>query len=256
MFRDLTHDEVPSLPESDQELAELSASAAAAITLLERIRERRALLALLSEEQRSRLLQAAGHVARPDPWAKRELLREAKRRREQGKRAADELALAQTGIRKKRREQVFVTPPALIAPVAAGVDSDVALADAGLGRLLCPLWGRGNVERLSEGLGDGEAPSSPSAEGYVERPSPRPSPRGRGEGGERLSEARSCYVCKRTFRELHFFYDSMCGLRRLQLERSAHSTRRPDGSRGADHRRAREDRLPGGHHAAARRRAA
>jgi len=101
---------------------------AAAIELLESIRESRGQLAELDDEQRARLLQAAGHVARPDPWAKRELVRAAKRKRDADRRAADEQALARTGIREKRRETVFSTPMLMKPPVGAGLDIDRALA--------------------------------------------------------------------------------------------------------------------------------
>src|SRR5688572_19830887 len=97
-----------------------------AVELLESIRDRRGQLAFIDDALRARLLQAAGHVARPDPWAKRELVRAADRRRREERRAADERALASTGIRQKRREQVFSTPPRLCAPVAPGSDIDRA----------------------------------------------------------------------------------------------------------------------------------
>jgi NAD(P)-dependent dehydrogenase (short-subunit alcohol dehydrogenase family) len=101
-----------------------------AIDLLESIREGRGQLAELDDERRARLLQAAGHVARPDPWSKRELVRAAKRKREAQRRAADELVLSQTGIREKRREVVFTTPLLAPPPVTAGHDIDRALAVA------------------------------------------------------------------------------------------------------------------------------
>jgi len=142
--------------------AALVARAQVAIEFLEAVREQRALLVALSDEQRARLLRAAGEVARPDPWSKRELVRAAQRKRREAQRAADEQLLAQTGIRKKRQEEVFATP-LLVPPVAAGVDIDATLAEK-------------------------QAP--------VEVASVR--------------EERSCYVCKRKFRTLHFFYDSMC----------------------------------------------
>ena len=144
--------------------ADLVARAEIAIAFLEAVRDRRTLLVALSDEQRGRLLRAAGEVARPDPWAKRELVRAAAKRRREAKRAADEQALAQTGIRKKRQEEVFLTPALAAPPVPRGADIDRVLA--------------------------GAAPPSPSA------------------GSVR--EERACYVCKRRYRELHFFYDSMC----------------------------------------------
>jgi len=107
---------------------DLRREAETVIAFLEAIRESRGKLAVLTDEQRARLLRAAGEVARPDPWAKRELLRAAQRRRKAEQRAADEHVLAQTLIREKRREYVFMTPPRLGAPVAAGADIDGSLA--------------------------------------------------------------------------------------------------------------------------------
>jgi NAD(P)-dependent dehydrogenase (short-subunit alcohol dehydrogenase family) len=113
------------------------------------------------------LWRVEGEVARPDPWAKRELMRAARRRRRSEQRDVDDRALAQTGIRKKRLEQVFVTPAHAAVPVIAGDDIDAALA-------------------LDE------------------------SARTVGAPGPSVIKARACYVCKRKFSELHFFYDSMC----------------------------------------------
>jgi NAD(P)-dependent dehydrogenase (short-subunit alcohol dehydrogenase family) len=95
-----------------------------AIAFLESVREERAQLANLSDEQRARLLRAAGEVARPDPWTKRELARAAQKKRREELRARDEAVLAQTGIRKKREDPVFVTPPLFEAPVPAGIAMD------------------------------------------------------------------------------------------------------------------------------------
>jgi len=142
--------------------AEVREMADVAIKLLEAVRERRGLLVALADEQRARLLRAAGEVARPDPWAKRELLRTAQRRRREEQRAADQKVLEKTQIREKRREQVFMTPPRLSAPVKRGDDIDHVLATEGEGEV------------------------------------------------RRVADERSCYVCKSKFRELHFFYDSMC----------------------------------------------
>jgi NAD(P)-dependent dehydrogenase (short-subunit alcohol dehydrogenase family) len=113
----------------DIDEAALVAQAETAIAFLEAVRKKRALLVALSDEQRARLLRAAGEVARPDPWAKRELMRAAQKKRREAQRAADEQLLAQTGIRKKRKEEVFLTP-LFAAPVAAGLSIDDALAES------------------------------------------------------------------------------------------------------------------------------
>jgi hypothetical protein len=100
-----------------------------AIELLESIREGRAQLSELDEGRRVRLLQAAGQVARPDPWTKRERFRAARQKREAERRAADERALSQAGIREQRRAAVFATPPLFAPPpVPAGADIDRTLA--------------------------------------------------------------------------------------------------------------------------------
>jgi len=90
------------------------------------------------------------------------------------KRAEDERKLSSTGIRKLRREAVFLTPPALPAPVAPGGDIDAELA------------------ALADDAPWIEAAPAASAEPRVVR------------------DERNCYVCKTTFTELHHFYDSMC----------------------------------------------
>jgi len=159
-------------PASDE--AAFRERAAFVIEFLESVRERRALLSQLDGEQCNRLLRAAGEVARPDPWAKRELLRAAKRRRLSERRDADERVLANTGIRQQRAQQVFVTPTHRKVPVLAGADIDATLAD------------------------QHGAPASAQRDA-ADRPQPA-----------RVAKERACYVCKARFTTLHFFYDSMC----------------------------------------------
>ncbi|MBL8753316.1 MAG: SDR family oxidoreductase, partial [Planctomycetes bacterium] len=108
--------------------ADLATRAAAALKLFEELLADRGLLVHLDLELRRRLLETAGRVARPDPWQKREFLREARRQRKEQKRAEDDRKLAATGIRRLRREAVFTTPPPLPAPVPPGADIDAALA--------------------------------------------------------------------------------------------------------------------------------
>jgi len=126
-----------------------------AAEILESLRDDIGQLAEISPELRKRLVMAAGQVARPGPWEKRELARAAQRRRRTKTRAADDKLLARTAIRVKRKEPEYKTP-LLSAPPALSED-----------------------ER-------------------------------RGRESERLLEARTCYVCKVDFHELHAFYDAMC----------------------------------------------
>ncbi len=93
-----------------------------AIALLESIRDDNSKLAELDAETRTRLRMAAGMVARPGPWAKRELARAVRRRRRAEHKSADDGQLAQTGIRVKRLDDVFQTPSLKSAPVAGGAE--------------------------------------------------------------------------------------------------------------------------------------
>ena len=117
----------PDSPPTDGN-QDLPARAAAALRFFEDVLADRGLLVHIEFELRQRLLEVAGRVARPDPWQKREFLREAARQRKAQKRAEDDRKLSSTGIRKLRREAVFLTPPMLPAPVAPGGDLDAELA--------------------------------------------------------------------------------------------------------------------------------
>ncbi len=153
--------------------SEFVVRARGAIAFLESVRDDRGQLAPLSQEERRALLTVAGQVARPGPWAKRELARAVRRRRKAELKSRDEQLLARTGIRVKRQEPVFSTPIFGEAPVLAGLDIDKALSGD-------------KAKALSEGAAASSSPSS------------------------QLLEPRNCYVCKQDYRTLHFFYDSMC----------------------------------------------
>jgi NAD(P)-dependent dehydrogenase (short-subunit alcohol dehydrogenase family) len=88
----------------------LAARLKATAELLESIADNRALLAGISEEERMRLLKAAGEVYCPDVNARRRLVKARVRRRKAEKLERDESKLNGTGIRKLRREKVFTTP--------------------------------------------------------------------------------------------------------------------------------------------------
>ncbi len=91
----------------------------AAAELLESIVEDRALLAGVPEDDRTRLLQAAGQVSRPDAIERRQLLKATKRQRKAARVQRAESVLAETGIRKLRREPVFTTPNSSRPPTSS-----------------------------------------------------------------------------------------------------------------------------------------
>ena len=84
----------------------------AAVELLERVAKDRALLAALPEEERTRLVQAAGEVFCPDLRERRRLVKEKSRQRKNEQVQRDQSRLGETGIRKLRKEKVFTTPAA------------------------------------------------------------------------------------------------------------------------------------------------
>jgi len=81
-----------------------------AAELLEEIVADRAVLAEVDVETRNRLLQAAGQVSRPDVIDRRRLLKVSKRKRKAERVRREETVLAETGIRRSRRDSVFTTP--------------------------------------------------------------------------------------------------------------------------------------------------
>src|SRR6202171_6352356 len=88
----------------------------AAADLLETVVADRSLLAGIPEADRNRLLNAAGRVSRPDALSRRQLLKVVKRKKRAEKVQRAESVLASTGIRKLRREPVFITSPHISPP--------------------------------------------------------------------------------------------------------------------------------------------
>jgi NAD(P)-dependent dehydrogenase (short-subunit alcohol dehydrogenase family) len=84
----------------------------AAVELLESIVDDRATLAGIPDDERKRLLQAAGKVSRPDAIDRRRLLKASNRKRKAEKVQREEDTFAATGIRKLRSAPVFNTPNA------------------------------------------------------------------------------------------------------------------------------------------------
>jgi NAD(P)-dependent dehydrogenase (short-subunit alcohol dehydrogenase family) len=94
---------------------EIAGKARDAAALLEAICGDRAMLATLSVADRTRLLHAAGEVSRPDALARRRLVKATRNKRKAERTERAESVLQDTGIRKLRREDVFITPR-LFAP--------------------------------------------------------------------------------------------------------------------------------------------
>ena len=82
----------------------------AATELLEKVAGDRALLAQLSLEERTRLLTAVGEIYCPDLKERRRLVKARVKQRKAEKLQRDQSKLHETGIRKLRREKVFMTP--------------------------------------------------------------------------------------------------------------------------------------------------
>ena len=96
-----------------------------AAELLETVAGNRSLLMELSEPERVRLLTAAGEIYCPDVRERRRLVKATSRRRKADRLQRSETVLAESGIRKLRREKVFTTPnlpspPALEPQEVAG----------------------------------------------------------------------------------------------------------------------------------------
>ena len=144
-----------------------------ATQLLEALVEDRTLLVGIEEEKRNRFLMAAGRVSRPGKHKRRALAKARQRKRKKDKRQADQELLDNTGIREERENPIFQTP-----------------------RRLEAFHGKGEVagRRLLDG------PKSRGDDETVETSSPI----------GQTTEERDCYVCGKTFRDVHFFYDQMC----------------------------------------------
>ena len=99
-----------STPQSAASPETLAERIRAAAELLETIAQDRSLLAGIPEADRTRLLQSAGQVSRPDAIVRRQLVKETKRQKKVKRVEKLESVLQATGIRKLRREPVFTTP--------------------------------------------------------------------------------------------------------------------------------------------------
>jgi NAD(P)-dependent dehydrogenase (short-subunit alcohol dehydrogenase family) len=81
-----------------------------ALAVLEAVVGDRSILAELSEDERTRLLVAAGRTVHPDLQQKRRLVRSLRSAERQRAEARDRAVLARTGIRAARQAEVFVAP--------------------------------------------------------------------------------------------------------------------------------------------------
>jgi NAD(P)-dependent dehydrogenase (short-subunit alcohol dehydrogenase family)/uncharacterized Zn finger protein (UPF0148 family) len=100
------HNETGGAKETHSPAAQLKAAA----EILEKAAANRALLAGLPEQERMRLLKAAGEIYCPDVNARRRLVKAKVRQRKAEKIQRDQSKLNKTGIRKLRREKIFTTP--------------------------------------------------------------------------------------------------------------------------------------------------
>ena len=82
--------------------------------VLEAVVSDRALLAQLPDEERTRLLVAAGRTVHPDLQQKRRLVRSLRAAQKRKAEARDRAVLKATGIRTARQTDVFVPPPRLL----------------------------------------------------------------------------------------------------------------------------------------------
>jgi NAD(P)-dependent dehydrogenase (short-subunit alcohol dehydrogenase family) len=96
------------------------------IETLERVIANRALLALLPEEERIRLRQAAANFHTPDAAARRKLMKAIGRQRKAARTMRDDRVLATAGIRTLHRGRGFTTPN--VFPPEDGTDADASRA--------------------------------------------------------------------------------------------------------------------------------
>ena len=90
--------------------ADLAAQLRAAAELLEKAAANREVLGQLSQEERTRLLKAAGDIYCPDVRERRRLVKATSRQRKNDRADRVQSVLNETGIRTLRRKPVFTTP--------------------------------------------------------------------------------------------------------------------------------------------------
>ncbi len=180
-----------------------------ATTFLEEIAAGRVSLNGLTDEQRHRLVNAAGSVFSPDVSERRRRSKAKVKAEREAKAARDEEVLAGTGIRVLREKPVFTTPN-VFAPELVGADaiSDAVSGDASDAlpdAMSDPLSGDAS-DPLSDGMSDAisHARSGDASDPLSSDPKEAAGP------GRSLGDRVHCYVCKRKFSEVHSFYDQLC----------------------------------------------
>jgi hypothetical protein len=113
-------------PEEPLDSAAIAAGLRAATAALEAAAADFAQLALLTDAERIRLVQAAANIFCPAPRARRRLVKAKNRRELQARLQRDESLRDETGIRKLRRQSKFTTPDLETPPGCepAEVDGD------------------------------------------------------------------------------------------------------------------------------------
>jgi NAD(P)-dependent dehydrogenase (short-subunit alcohol dehydrogenase family) len=101
----------------------------ALVLLLEQVAADQGLLAELSAEERTRLIQAAGRIYNPDATARRHLVKAIGKQRKAARATKDDRLLQATGIRALRRQPVFTTPNVFAPPAFDPADVPPGAAD-------------------------------------------------------------------------------------------------------------------------------
>lgn len=110
---------------------DLAQKARAAAELLELFVDDRARMAELPQDERRRLLEAAGRISRPSRDEQRAMAKALRKKDRDEDRRADTSLLDATGIRAARRAPVFVAPPPLLPEAQATVEAEAGeLRDA------------------------------------------------------------------------------------------------------------------------------
>ncbi len=118
----------PHTSKKKVEHGEIAAQLRAAAELLEKAAANREVLGQLTQEERTRLLKAAGDIYCPDVRERRRLVKATSRQRKNDRADRVQSVLNETGIRTLRRKPVFTTPnlppPPAIEPQEVENDSD------------------------------------------------------------------------------------------------------------------------------------